>query len=370
MSALGQHPAPTAPTAPTALTALTARRLPPWTTWVVLAVAMLASGAVFLAAGAAGPIRVLFVGGLLFATTMVSASFAIEGSRRAKDRLVTILVSGAFVLAVLPLISLLASLVRYGTSRLDARFLTQTMRNVVGEGGGVAHALIGTAWITGVATVISVPVAILAGVYLVEYAHGRAARTVTNLVDVMTGIPSIVAGLFAYALFSLLLGPGTKSGLAGTVSLCVLMIPMVVRSVEESLREVPDQLREAAYALGVPRWLTVVKVVLPSASGGLVAGALLAVARVIGETAPLLIAAGFTHSLNHDPLNGPMATLPVFVYRSVLRQGVPASAYLDRAWAGALILTLIVMVLTVAAHVVAARSAAATDRAGIRKAHH
>ena len=139
------------------------------------------------------------------------------------------------------------------------------------------------------------PIGLLTAIYLVEYGAGsRLARWITFLVDVMTGIPSIVAGLFALALFVLIFGPGIRMGFGGSVALSLLMIPIVVRSTEEMLRLVPDDLREASYALGVPKWRTIVKVVLPTALGGIVTGVTLAIARVIGETAPLLIIAGAT----------------------------------------------------------------------------
>ena len=341
---------------------LTAGRLPSWTTGVVLTVAVLASATLFLATGSPGFIRILLVGVLLFTATMMVLSVIVEGGRKAKDRLSTIVVTSAFGLALLPLVSLVISVIQKGSSRFDLQFFTYSMRNVVGEGGGAVHAITGTLWVTGIATLISVPIGILAAIYLVEYGTGTLARSITFFVDVMTGIPSIVAGLFAYALFVLFFGPGTKSGMAGAVALCVLMIPVVVRSIEELLRIVPNELREAAYALGVPKWLTIVKVVLPTALAGIVTGVMLAVARVIGETAPLLIAAGFTQSLNNNPVNGPMMTLPVFVYRSYVDQGNPASAYLERAWAGALTLILIVMVLNLAGRLIAAKFAPKAGR--------
>ena len=341
---------------------LTAGRLPNWTTGIVLTVALLLSATLFFATGSPGFIRILLVGAVLFTAIMMAASLIVEGSRKAKDRLATITVTCAFGLALLPLVSLVISVIQKGSERFDLQFFTYSMRNVVGEGGGAVHAIVGTLWVTGIATLISVPIGILAAIYLVEYGTGHLARSITFFVDVMTGIPSIVAGLFAYALFVLFFGPGTKSGLAGAVALTVLMIPVVVRSIEELLKIVPNELREASYALGVPKWLTIVKVVLPTAAAGIVTGVMLAVARVIGETAPLLIAAGFTQSLNNNPLSGPMMTLPVFVYRSYIDQGNPASAYLDRAWAGALTLILIVMVLNLAGRLVAAKFAPKAGR--------
>src|SRR5690606_32174979 len=172
-------------------------------------------------------------------------------------------------------------------------------------------------------------------------------------VDVMTGIPSIVAGLFAYALFTLIFGPGVRLGIAGAISLAVLMIPVVVRSSEEMLRLVPNELREASYALGVPKWLTVLKIVLPTSMAGITTGVMLAVARVIGETAPLLVAAGFTTNVNWNLFDGRMQSLPVFVYSSYVSQGTNAVASLDRAWAGALTLIVIVMLLNLIGRLVA-----------------
>jgi len=341
---------------------LTSGRLPSWTSGIVLTVALLLSATVFFVTGSPGIVRILVVGALLFTAAMMVLALVVEGGRKAKDRLATIVVTSAFVLALLPLISLIFSVIQKGSARFDAQFFTYSMRSVVGEGGGAVHAIVGTLWVTGIATVISVPIGLLAAIYLVEYGSGPLARSITFFVDVMTGIPSIVAGLFAYSLFVLFFGPGTKSGIAGAVALCVLMIPVVVRSIEELLRIVPNELREAAFALGVPKWLTIVKVVLPTALAGIVTGVMLAVARVIGETAPLLIAAGFTQSLNNNPLSGPMMTLPVFVYRSYVDQGNPASAYLDRAWAGALTLILIVMILNLAGRLIAAKFAPKAGR--------
>ena len=339
---------------------LTAGRLPSWTTGVTLTLAMLLSATLFMTLGSFGFIRILFIGAVIFTVVMVVLSARVEGRRRARDRLATIVVTSAFVLALLPLASLVIATVGNGLDRFDATFFTNSMRSVVGEGGGAVHAIVGTLWVTGIATLISVPIGIMAAIYLVEYGQGKLARAITFFVDVMTGIPSIVAGLFAYAVFVLIFGPGTKTAIAGSVALCVLMIPVVVRSIEELLKIVPNELREASYALGVPKWLTVVKVVLPTALAGIVTGVMLAVARVIGETAPLLVAAGFTQSLNNNPLDGPMMTLPVFVYRSYVDQGNPASAYLERAWAGALTLILIVMLLNLGGRLIAAKFAPKT----------
>ncbi len=344
-------------TAPARRNLYTAGKLGRWVMPVVLAAALVLSGLLFLSLGAFGLGRTAVVGVILFALAMVLISGTVEGARKAKDRLATILVTSAFCLALLPLISVVFSTLSQGLSRFDLQFFTYSMRSVVGAGGGAVHAITGTLWTTGIATVISVPIGILAAIYLVEYGRGQLARGITFFVDVMTGIPSIVAGLFAYALFVIFFGPGTKTALAGAVALSVLMIPIVVRSAEEMLRLVPNELREASYALGVPKWRTVVKIVLPTSLAGLITGVMLAVARVIGETAPLLIAAGFTQSMNTNPTGGPMMTLPVFVFRSYADQGQDAQAYLDRAWTGALTLILIVMLLNLTARLIASRFA-------------
>lgn len=238
------------------------------------------------------------------------------------------------------------------------------MRGVYGgmDAGGIYHAIVGTLLITGVATLISVPIGLLVAIYLVEYGGGsKLARAVTFFVDVMTGIPSIVAGLFAYALFAVIFGPGVRSGIVGSVALSVLMIPIVVRSCEEMLRLVPHDLREASYALGVPKWLTVVKVVLRTAIGGIGTGITLAIARIVGETAPLLITVGVIDSLNFNVFDGRMMTLPVYIYRQYSQGLVPCSAdalncipdiNYDRAWAAALTLILLVMVLNLGARLI------------------
>lgn len=295
----------------------------------------------------------VLVGALLYGAVLYVTSRLVEGRRPAMNRLVTTLVTLAFVVALLPLISLIFTVIVNGSARFDWAFLTETMRNVLGQGGGAAHALVGTLIVTLAATLISVPIGLLASIYLVEYGRGRLAQAITFFVDVMTGIPSIVAGLFAFSLFAMLFGPGTRMGFAGAIALSVLMIPVVVRSSEEMLRLVPNELREAAYALGVPKWLAILKVVLPTSVAGIMTGITLAIARVIGETAPLLVAAGFTHNMNWNAFSDFMQTLPVFVYNSYVAQGTDAQAYLDRAWAGALTLILIVMLLNVIARLVA-----------------
>jgi phosphate transport system permease protein len=277
-------------------------------------------------------------------------SRAVENARAATDRLVTSLVWVSLLIALIPLVSLVSKVVTKGASAIDGRFLTWSMRNVIGEPGGIYHAIVGTLLITIAATVISVPIGLLSAIYLVEYGgDSRLASWIRFLVDVMTGIPSIVAGLFAYALFSLLFGPGTQMGLGGGVALSLLMIPIVVRSTEEMLKLVPDDLREASYALGVPKWRTIVKVVLPTAMAGIITGVTLSIARVIGETAPLLIICGSTDSVNFNLFNGQMASLPVFIYSSYTQPGSNPQILQDMAWGAALVLIIIVMALNLVA---------------------
>jgi phosphate transport system permease protein len=277
-------------------------------------------------------------------------SRVVENARAATDRLVTSLVWVALGVALVPLVSLLWKVIVKGAPSLDARFLTWSMRNVIGEPGGIYHAIIGTLLITLAATIISVPIGLLSAIYLVEYGdRSQLARWIRFLVDVMTGIPSIVAGLFAYALFSLIVGPGTQSGLGGGVALSLLMIPIVVRSTEEMLKLVPADLREASYALGVPKWRTILKVVLPTAMAGIITGVTLAIARVIGETAPLLIICGNTDSVNFDAFRGQMASLPVFIYTSYSQPGSKPEILQGMAWGAALVLIIVVLALNVIA---------------------
>ncbi|MFG1700165.1 phosphate ABC transporter permease PstA [Nonomuraea sp. NPDC049309] len=276
----------------------------------------------------------------------------ISTGRRIKDRVVQGLVYAAFLLAVVPLVSVLWLVVSNGLARFDMEFLTHSMNGIGARdaGGGAYHAIVGTLEQVLLASVISVPIGLFTAIYLVEYgAGGRLARAISFFVDVMTGIPSVVAGLFILAFWILFLG-FPYSGWAGALALSILMMPTVVRSAEEMLRLVPNDLREASYALGVPKWRTIVKVVLPTAFTGIVTGVMLAVARVAGETAPLLMTVFFTNSINHDPFSGPQMGLPLFVFDQAAR---PNDTAIDRAWTGALTLILIVMLLNLVARLIA-----------------
>jgi phosphate transport system permease protein len=272
--------------------------------------------------------------------------------RRSVNTVMMVLIAAAFVLAMIPLFSLVFEIVKRGIPGLSAEFFTEDARGAIGGQGGASHAIMGTLIITAVASVISVPIGIMAAIYLNEYGEGRLRRALTFFVDVMTGIPSIVAGLFAYALFEIFLGPGIRLGVMGSVALSVLMIPIVIRSAEEVLKIVPDHLREAAYALGTPKWKTITKIVLPTAFAGLVTGVMIAIARIIGETAPLLVTTGVVDSMNTDPFNGRMQNLAVYAYNEYRSPGVMKQASYDKAWAAALTLIAIVMILNVAARLV------------------
>jgi phosphate transport system permease protein len=326
--------------------------LPRWAPWAILAGSLVVVGAVLAAAGFSIGLWV-FLSAIVYAIASYVTSRVVEGARKAADRIVTIVVTSAFLLAMIPLVSVLWTVVVAGAARFDVAFFTQSMRGIVGEGGGALHAIQGTLIITALAAVMSIPVGVLTAIYLVEYGNrSRLSRAITFFVDVMTGIPSIVAGLFAYALFALLFGPGVRFGFVGAVALTVLMIPIVVRSTEEMLKIVPNDLREASFALGVPKWRTILKVVIPTTAGGIATGVTLAIARVIGETAPLLVTVGFTTSVNLNPFSDRMATLPVFAYTSYQSPGIPPEPSIDRAWTAALVLMLIVMLLNVVARVI------------------
>ena len=285
----------------------------------------------------------------------------------------------AFVIACIPLISLLWTTIVNGIKRLNLNFLSYNMTGVVGGSqtpsggyGGVLHAIIGTLEITAGAMVISIPIGLMCAVYLVEYSNRGKLATTISLVDVMSGIPSIVAGLFAFSMFTILLGPGTINGFEGSVALSLLMLPTVVKSSEEMLKIVPNDLREASLALGVTKQRTITKIVLRTALPGIVSGAILAIARVIGETAPLLMTAGYISSTNVNLFSGQMTTLPVFVYQeySKLSANCPPNADatcvttipMERAWAAALVLIVIVLLLNLIGRIVAKVFAVKTER--------
>lgn len=305
-----------------------------------------------LTTGVQGVAGTAVVAALLFLIIQTGWSFAVEGRRHAVDRFATTLIYTTFVAAFAALAAILTVTVLKGIQALSSEFFSSTMRNVSArkEGGGIAHALVGTLEQVGIAALIAVPIALLTAIYLVEYARGnRLSKAISFFIDVMTGIPSIIAGLFIYTFWVLTLG-FERSGFAASLALTILMIPVIVRTTEEMLRIVPNDLREASLALGIPKWKTIVRIVLPTALGGIITGVMLAVARVAGETAPLLLTTFLSQSMNWNPFAGPQASLPTFVWDQI-SSGTTAS--LDRAWAGALVLILLVVILYLAARVVA-----------------
>jgi phosphate transport system permease protein len=269
------------------------------------------------------------------------------GRRRAIDRLACGLIAASALVALLPLASVLGYTIRRGARAISPDFLWRSMKGVgpLDPGGGAFHAIVGTLEQVAIAIALAVPFGLLVAVFLTEYGQGRLASSVRFIVDVMTGIPSIVAGLFIYAFWVLGLDRG-YSGLAAGLSLAVLMLPVVIRSSEEMLGLVPADIREASYALGVSRWRTAVSVVVPSAASGITTGVMLAVARVTGETAPLLLTAFGFDAIRRDPLSGPQSALPLFVFNQA---GSAYDVAVQRAWAGALTLIAVVVLLTVAA---------------------
>ncbi|NHC47210.1 phosphate ABC transporter permease PstA [Motilibacter aurantiacus] len=326
------------------------RPLPAWLPWALaVAAAVVAALLVLVLDSPLALAVVLFVP--VYAALVAIASARIEGPRRAKDRVVTVVVYTCFALAILPLLSVLITTIQRGAAHLTPYFLSHSQRGIGprDEGGGIYHGIIGTVEQVGIAALISVPIGLLVAVYLVEYGRGALARAVTFFVDVMTGVPSIVAGLFIYTAIMLGLGM-TPKGVWGGLALSILMLPVVVRSTEEMLKLVPNDLREASLALGVPKWKTIVSIVIPTAIGGIVTGVMLSVARVIGETAPLVLTVGATDSINKNPFDGPQASLPLIIYDQAFRSSPYAQ---DRAWATALTLILLVLILNVVARGIA-----------------
>lgn len=335
-------------------------RLPRWApAGMALASAAIGCG-IGLAAGLDSRVQWGLIAAVLFIVGSFAVAAKVEGRRQAKDRLATSLVWVAFLLAVIPLVSLLWETIERGSKVLDGEFLTHSMGGMLSDepGGGVYHAIIGTLEQVGLATLIAAPIGLLTAVYLVEYGRGALAKAVTFFVDVMTGIPSIVAGLFILSFWILLLDNG-YSGFAGAMALAILMMPVVVRSTEEMLKLVPNELREASLALGVPKWRTIIKVVLPTAIGGITTGVMLAVARIAGETAPIVLLVFGNPLINNNPFEGEQSSLPYYVFEQWKVGEDPAY---DRAWAAALVLIAFVMILNLVARGIARWKAPKTGR--------
>lgn len=280
----------------------------------------------------------------------------VSAVRRTKNLVATVLVVLAFAIAIVPLVWVLYTVVSRGFEAiLSADWWTHSLKGVLPEEfrGGIYHALYGTFVQAFVCALIAVPIGIMAAVYLVEYGRGPLARVTTFMVDILSGVPSIVAALFIFALWITTLG-FPKSAFAVSLALVLLMLPIVVRSTEEMLRLVPDELREASYALGIAKWKTIMRIVLPTAMSGIVTGIMLSVARVMGETAPVLVLVGYSRSINFNIFQGEMASLPLLIYNELLN---PSDAGVLRVWGAALTLILVIMFFNLLAAVISRFSA-------------
>jgi phosphate transport system permease protein len=269
--------------------------------------------------------------------------------RRTISNFMVGLMIGAVIVALLPLFFILINLVLKGASSLSLDFFTQTPAPAGETGGGVVHALVGTLLIVGMASLIGLPIGIAAGIYCAEYPTSRLTWVTRFVADVMNGTPSIVVGVFAWAW--IVATQKHFSALAGSVALALLMIPMVLRTTEEMIKLVPNSLREAALALGYPRWRTSLSVVIRTTLPGIVTGALLATARIAGETAPLLFTALGSQYLSFD-LNAPMAALPLTVFTYATG---PYEEWHRYAWAAALVLIVVVFILSLGARLATRR---------------
>lgn len=277
----------------------------------------------------------------------------VSARRRFSDIAATVLVTLAVLVALVPLVWVLVTAIARGLPALtSSTWFTHSLSGLTAsaEGGGVYHAIIGTVLQGLVCAVISVPLGIFVAIYLVEYADRKSklARVTTFMVDILSGVPSIVAALFIFALWIATFG-FPKSGFAVALALVLLMVPVVVRSSEEMLRIVPQDLREASYALGVPKWKTIARIVLPTAAPGVITGIMLALARVMGETAPLLILVGYAPFINFDLFGGEMGTLPGVM---VAEMNNPADAGQTRVWGAALTLILLIALLNIGAKII------------------
>jgi phosphate transport system permease protein len=333
-----------------------------WMADVAIAVvALIVSAVLVLSTGIGNWVLVLVIGAVFYLVGLAIVAGRIEGRRSARNRMWRTLIWTTCLLAIIPLVSVVWTLITKGSHRLDGDFFNSSMNNIGPRDatGGAYHAIIGTVEQVLIAALFAVPLGVLAAIYLVEYGRGKFTAVVRFFVDVMTGIPSIVAGLFVLSFWVLVVSPWFNhgqpqfSGFAASLALTVLMLPTIVRSTEEMLRLVPGPLREGAYALGVPQWKTILKIVLPTALPGIVTGVMLAIARAAGETAPVLLVAGGAAAINFDAFSGNQDSLSLFVYE----QASNSSKYApDRAWTAALTLVAIVLILTIAAKLLARRS--------------
>jgi phosphate transport system permease protein len=283
---------------------------------------------------------------------------AVSPRRRLANGLATSWMVGSLLFALVPVVVIAVYVVSRGAGVMSLSFLTKNLPIVTQfPGGGIAPAIVGTLVITGVASLMAIPLGVLAAIYLNEYGRqSRIANVIRFMADVMTGVPSIVMGLFVATIW---VSAGLHfgySGFAGSLALGALMLPIVIRSCEEMLKLVPDDLRQASDALGARRWRTVVSVAIPAALPGIVSGAMLAVARAAGETAPLLLTIGVTSKVHANVFQGTNTTLSQEIW---FNAQTPFPAAADRAWGAALTLIVIVFVFTVVARIVSSRFASA-----------
>ncbi|HEX4011226.1 MAG TPA: phosphate ABC transporter permease PstA [Solirubrobacteraceae bacterium] len=286
---------------------------------------------------------------------MSALSFSETSARRRRtDRFMRGVVLGATILALVPLVLVIYYLLKQGLSSINGDFFTQDPTgSFFGNIGGVRSAIVGTIEIVALATIISVPIGIGVAIWLTEYGRdGRFADLVRYFVDVMTGVPSIVFGLFIFISLVLTHVGGNFTAWKGSVALALLMLPIVIRSSEVVLLLVPGSLREAALALGAPRWRVIFRVVLPTAAPGLVTGSLLAVARGTGETAPLLFTVAGASALTYN-ITQQMNALPIQIYNDILS---PRTVVVNQAWAAGLTLVAMVLILNLIARAVSRRS--------------
>ncbi|WP_330272091.1 phosphate ABC transporter permease PstA [Lentzea sp. NBC_00516] len=277
---------------------------------------------------------------------------SVSVSRRIKNGLATALVWGAFLIAIIPLVWVLYTVIQRGFPViLDGNWWQKSMSGLLArqQGGGAYHAIYGTLVQGLICAVISVPIGIMIAIYLVEYGgRSKLSKATTFMVDILTGVPSIVAALFVYTVWITTFGLG-RSALAVSLALVLLMVPVIVRTTEEMLKIVPDELREASYALGIPKWKTIVKIVIPTALSGILTGIMLALARVMGETAPVLVLAAYAPFINYNIFDGPMASLPLMM---VNERNNPTAAGFDRIWGAAITLVVLITLFNLLATVI------------------
>ena len=262
--------------------------------------------------------------------------------RKAKDRLASVVAFACVVAALVPLIYILVQVVRTGAPAISWHFLTSRTMGTGEPGEGIGNAILGTLLLVGYASVIGLPIGLLTGIYVSEYGNNRIGSSIRFFNDILANFPSIVIGLLAYALVVSLLNVGF-SLIAGSFALAIIMIPIVANTTEEALKMVPNSLREGALALGVPRWRTVLSVILANGKGGVVTGVLLSIARIMGETAPLLLTAFYSNYWSTSPTD-PVASLPLTIFRNY---NSPSHVLLQQAWGAALVLIVLVLVLNV-----------------------